>query len=67
MHRVVLGRFLPPQVIDAGYRRPLSLLTEPRAAYATVLVTDIRSFTSLAETLPPAQVLAFLNEIQGTP
>lgn len=66
VQRIVLGRFLPPQVLDAGYRRPLSLLTQPRAAYATVLVTDIRSFTTFAETLPPAKVLAFLNEIQGT-
>ena len=58
VHRVVLGRFLPPQVIDAGYRRPLHLLTEPRASEATVLVTDIRAFTTFAETMPPASASA---------
>jgi class 3 adenylate cyclase len=66
VHRVVAGRFVPAPVLEAGSAAPLAHLTEPRAIDATVLVTDIRSFTSIAETLPPADVLEFLNEAQGT-
>ena len=66
VHRVVAGRFLPMQVLDAGYRAPLSALTEAKAMDATVLISDIRSFTTLAETLPPPEVLDFLNQVQGT-
>ena len=66
VHRVVAGKFLPARVLDAGYRNSLSSLTEARAVDATVLISDIRSFTTYAETLPPAEVLEFLNHVQGT-
>jgi len=66
VRRVVLQRFLPKQVIEAGDPESLRLLTEPRSLDATVLITDIRSFTTFAEKLPPADVLALLNKAQGT-
>ncbi|HEV7240702.1 MAG TPA: adenylate/guanylate cyclase domain-containing protein [Thermoanaerobaculia bacterium] len=66
VRRVVLQRFLPKRVIDAGDRASLRLLTEPRSLDATVLISDIRSFTAFAEQLPPADVLALLNKVQGT-
>jgi adenylate cyclase len=40
-------------------------LTEPRALDATVLVSDLRGFTTMSEELPPADVFELLNEIQG--
>lgn len=63
--RVTLRRFLPERVIADAHSDPLSLLTRPRSTDATVMITDLRSFTALAEKLTPAEVLAFLNEVQG--
>ncbi|MCZ7680869.1 MAG: adenylate/guanylate cyclase domain-containing protein [Sandaracinaceae bacterium] len=63
--RMTLRRFLPERVIDEAHDDPLSLLTSPRSADATVVVTDLRRFTALSERLAPAEVLAFLNEVQG--
>ncbi len=63
--RATLRRFLPDEVIRAAYRDPLRLLTEPRSLDATVLVSDMRGFTAIAETLPPPLVLDFLNDVQG--
>jgi class 3 adenylate cyclase len=66
VRRVVLQRFLPKRVIDARSHASLRLLTEPRSLDATVLISDIRSFTAFAESLPPADVLTLLNRVQGT-
>lgn len=66
VRRALLQRFLPKTVIDAGDEASLRLLTEPRSLDATVLISDIRSFTAFAEKLPPVEVLALLNRVQGT-
>jgi class 3 adenylate cyclase len=66
VRRMVLQRFLPKRVIDARSHASLRLLTEPRSLDATVLISDIRSFTAFAESLPPADVLTLLNRVQGT-
>jgi class 3 adenylate cyclase len=63
--KVTLGRFLPESVIEAAGENPLSLLHEPRSIDATVLVTDLRGFTTLAETISPSEAFALLNEVQG--
>ena len=60
-----LRRLLPEGVVDEAHADPLALVTTPRATDATVLATDLRGFTAMAEGLAPAEVLAFLNEIQG--
>lgn len=65
VRRVLLQRFLPKTVIDANTHASLHLLTEPRSNDATVLISDIRSFTAFAEQLPPADVLTLLNNVQG--
>lgn len=62
---MTLRRFLPARVIEGALADPLSLLGEPRATDATILISDVRGFTRWAEDKPPAQVLAFLNEVQG--
>ncbi len=62
--RTTLTRFLPPTVIDGAHGDPAVLL-RPRSGAATVLVSDIRGFTSWAEQRDPAEVLENLSEIQG--
>lgn len=63
--RLTFARFLPTQVMDEAHDNPLALLTRPRSVEATVLVSDIRGFTSWAENRSPIDVLDFLNVIQG--
>jgi class 3 adenylate cyclase len=63
--RTILSRFVPTRVIEQAHSNPLSLITEPRSLDATVVVTDLRGFTSLAEHATPAEVLGFLNRVQG--
>ena len=63
--RVALERFLPRRVLEGALVDPLALVATPRTLEATVLISDLRGFTAFAESLPPAEVLAFLNEIHG--
>jgi class 3 adenylate cyclase len=63
--RTILARFVPQRVIDDAHHNPLSLIAEPRSLDVTVVITDLRGFTSLAERASPAEVLGFLNRVQG--
>lgn len=63
--RTILRRFLPGAVVDGSIRAPLDLVTTPRSLVATVLVSDLRGFTSLSESRDPAEVFSYLNRIQG--
>jgi class 3 adenylate cyclase len=62
--RVTLQRFLPDRVLETSHD-PMALLSDPRSLDATILVSDLRGFTSLVETMAPAETLELLNEIQG--
>lgn len=63
--RFVLRRFLPADVVERAHTSPLDLLGRPVQREATVLVSDLRNFTSFAENETPENVLQFLNEFQG--
>jgi class 3 adenylate cyclase len=63
--RLTLRRLLPGSVIDAADADPVALLTEPRSVEATIVVTDLRGFTTWAEHRSPLEVLGFLNAVQG--
>jgi adenylate cyclase len=63
--RVLLARFLPPSLVSRAFEAPADLLTEPREVEATVLITDLRGFTTLAERRSPNEVLALLNRVHG--
>lgn len=63
--RLVLGRFLPEEIIKSAHSTPLATVAEPKRLNATVLVTDIRGFTAFSESLLPEEVLQHLNVIQG--
>ena len=59
-----LSRFLPRQVVErvlASGGRAL----EPVQREVTILFSDIRSFTSMSETMAPREVLEFLDEYFG--
>lgn len=61
----MLQRFLPPELMATSEGEAAALLGEPRAWDATVLVSDLRGFTSLSESVSPPKLFAFLNECQG--
>lgn len=64
--RVILRRFLPAQLAESDPQTAIGLVSRPRNVEATILVSDLRGFTALAELLAPAAVLAALNAIQGS-
>lgn len=57
-----LTRFLPRQMVEQVDRGELDLLLGGHDQTVTVLMSDIRGFTSLSETRSPAQIVAQLNE-----
>lgn len=63
--KLLLGRFLPQELVDRAHEGGAELIPPPRQLDATILVTDLRGFTRLAESRPPAEVLLLLNELQG--
>ncbi len=64
IYRDLLGRTVSPEVREE-LRQTVSaggLRLEGQQAVATVLMSDIRGFTSLSEEVPPATVMNWLNE-----
>ena len=59
-----LSRFLPRQVVERVLATGGSTL-HPVQREVTVLFSDIRSFTSMSENMPPHEVLEFLVEYFG--
>ena len=57
-----LERFLSPRVVDEVIRSPGVIELGGTKQEVTALFSDIRGFTGLAERMPPANVVAFLNE-----
>jgi len=60
--RGMFQQYVPPAVVRELIRRPelLSLGGEERVA--TVLFSDVKGFSAVAERLPPTQLVALLNE-----
>ncbi|MCB9688877.1 MAG: adenylate/guanylate cyclase domain-containing protein [Alphaproteobacteria bacterium] len=63
--RVTLSRFLPEALLEGVHADPVALVSRPRALRATVVITDIRGFTTWAERRDPIEVLDALNVVQG--
>ncbi len=59
-----LSRFLPRQVVDRVLASGGEALA-PVQREVTVLFSDIRSFTTMSETMPPKEVLEFLDSYFG--
>jgi adenylate cyclase len=59
-----LSRFLPRQIVERVLAEGESAL-RPVQCEVTVLFTDIRDFTALSESMPPRDVLEFLDDYFG--
>jgi adenylate cyclase len=59
--RHTMGLYFSPRVLDAVLADPGSM--KPRRAEVTLLLTDLRNSTPLAETLGPAGMFALLNQV----
>ena len=67
IYRDLLGRTITPQVRDQ-LRSGLTtgtLKLEGQNSIATIMITDIRQFTAIAESQPPTKVLNWLNQYYG--
>jgi adenylate cyclase len=59
--REALTRFLPREVIESIDRGDLSLALGGEEREVTLLLTDIRGFTTLSERMPPGELIELLN------
>lgn len=59
--RDTFGRYLSPDVVEELLGSPQGLAMGGELREITLLVSDLRGFTSLAARLPPPEVLAILN------
>jgi adenylate cyclase len=58
----LFGQYVPPELVDEMARDPAKYSMEGKNEVLTVLFTDIRGFTSIAEGLDPKALSAFMNE-----
>jgi adenylate cyclase len=56
-----LARFLAPEILREVVERGIDLRAEGRTDRVSVLFCDIRGFTTLAEGMPPAELVRMLN------
>ncbi len=61
--RAFLRRFLHQNLLESAFTDPGLRTLQPRQQVATILVSDLRGFTSLAERMDPAAVVELLNEL----
>jgi adenylate cyclase len=59
--RETFGRYLTDEVVDAVLESPTGLQMGGEKRKVTMVMADLRGFTSLSERLPPERVVAMLN------
>jgi adenylate cyclase len=63
--RAKFGRFMPPFIVDKILANPEEISMGGSNHVVTILFSDIREFTSMAENLPPEVVVKILNGYFG--
>lgn len=64
--RNIFGRYLSNEIVDTLLENPDGLNLGGMQCKVTVLMADIRGFTSIAEQLPPQRVVRLLNHYLGS-
>ena len=64
--REAFGRYLTEEVVESLLESPAGLSLGGQRREVTVLMSDIRGFTTLSERLAPEEVIAMLNDYLGT-
>jgi adenylate cyclase len=64
--RETFGRYLTDEVVDAVLESPTGLQMGGEKRKVTMIMTDLRGFTSLSERLAPERVVAMLNRYLTT-
>ncbi|MCB1179905.1 MAG: adenylate/guanylate cyclase domain-containing protein [Leptospiraceae bacterium] len=58
----LMERYLPPQLIGELYTHNASLEPGGKIQRVSILFSDIRSFTSISESMSPEEIVYFLND-----
>lgn len=58
----LFGQYVPPELVERMARDPSRYGMQGRSAELSVMFADLRGFTALSETLPPAELAALINE-----
>lgn len=58
----LFGQYIPPLLVDEMAKNPHSYSLESQSREMTVLFSDVRDFTSIAEGLEPAQLSRLMHE-----
>jgi len=59
--RATFGRYLTDEVVESLLETPQGLTLGGETRTATVLMSDLRAFSTISERMPPANVIALLN------
>lgn len=63
--RMTFSKYLAPTVVDEMLKDPSKLQLGGETRRLTIMMSDLRGFTSMAERMKPAEVLAVLNHYLG--
>ncbi len=64
--RSTFSKYLAPTVVDQMLRDPSKLQLGGETRRLTIMMSDLRGFTAMAERMKPAEVLTVLNHYLGT-
>ena len=64
--RETFGKYLTDEVVSTVLESPTGLQTGGEKRKITMMMTDLRGFTSLSERLPPERVVGLLNRFLST-